>query len=97
MTSMQAEYQKMLNSQKQQAKTEHSNSEAEKDRIRKQKEAERKRADSDRKADKKRLMSLSEKELMVELILEMKSVHTICNRIERKCYEIEDNQKKKCF
>ena len=33
MTSMQAEYQTMLNSQKQQAKIEHSNSEAEKDRI----------------------------------------------------------------
>lgn len=66
--------------------------EQEKEIIRKQKEAERQKAANQRKAEKKRLMALSEKELMVEFILELKSIHTICNRIERKCYEIEDNQ-----
>ena len=88
MTSMQAEYQKL----KSQSKEEEKRTQAEKENINKQKEAERKKAADERKAEKKRLMALSEKELMVEMVLEMKRLHTICNRIERKCYEIEDNQ-----
>jgi hypothetical protein len=85
---MQTKYQKIK------YQKEEKNNQAKKENEKKQKEAERKKAADERKTEKKRLMALSEKELMVELILEMKSVHTICNRIERKCYEIEDNQKK---
>ena len=54
----------------------------------------RKKAEDEKKSERNRLMAMSEKELMVEMVLELQRVHTICNRIERKCYSIEDNQKK---
>ena len=92
MSRMREMYEQEKKRAQQLAEEERLKAEQEKENIRKQKEAERKKAADQRKAEKKRLMALSEKELMVEFILELKSIHTICNRIERKCYEIEDNQ-----
>ena len=50
---------------------------------------ERERVERELQAEKERLMALSEKELMIEILLQLKRVDSTCETISSKCDDIE--------